>query len=125
MNDCPQPQDLAALELLNLNPVAAELGQDGYKRSVEVNEYEDIDKDIKSKKKKTERCKNTKSLSCDRSNIKYEDLKVQKKKIRNPFNIFKNKKNLTQHKNLIPMVFGKKKILKLAYCFLFLENILM
>ena len=80
------------LFLLNLNPAAAELGQDGYKRSVEVNEYEDIYGDTKDKKKKTERCKNTKALSCDRSNIKYEDLKVQKKKIRNPFNIFKNKK---------------------------------
>ena len=115
------------LFLLNLNPVAAELGQYGYKRSVEVNEYEDIYGNTKDKKKKTERCKNTKALSCDRSNIKYEDLKVQKKKIRNPFNIFKNKKKkvLKQHKNLIPMIFGKKKILRLAYCFLFLENILM
>ena len=49
------------LFLLNLNPVAAELGQYGYKRSVEVNEYEDIYGNIKDKKKKTERCKNTKA----------------------------------------------------------------
>ena len=40
------------LFLLNLNPVAAELGQYGYKRSVEVNEYEDIYENIKDKKKK-------------------------------------------------------------------------
>ena len=56
------------------------IGEGGYRSNVEVNEYEDIYGDTKDKKKKTERCKNTKSLSCDRSNIKYEDLKVQKKK---------------------------------------------
>ena len=36
------------LFLFNLNPVVAELGQEGYKRNVEVNEYEDI-KDRKKK----------------------------------------------------------------------------
>ena len=68
------------------------IGEGGYRRNVEVNEYEDI----KDRKKYYERCKKTKTLGCDRSNIKYEDLKVpkkvKKKKTLNPFGIFKNKK---------------------------------
>ena len=68
------------------------IGEGGYRSNVEVNEYEDI----KDRKKNTERCRKTKTLGCDRSNIKYEDLKVpkqvKKKQTVNPFGIFKNKK---------------------------------
>ena len=81
------------------------IGEGGYRSNVEVNEYEDI----KDRKKNTERCRKTKTLGCDRSNIKYEDLKVpkqvKKKQTVNPFGIFKN--NIKQYN--LKTIYGKNK----------------